>query len=64
MTDPTPGRLYRFKGDGKFFVPIQPEGGGGIDRSGVKFALWRCLTSGETEILWLWAGSYDLVEEA
>ena len=59
---PIPGRLYRFKRDGKFFVPIRPEAGGGITLTGAEFAVWRCLTSGGTETLWLWSGSYDLVE--
>ena len=59
MTDPTPGRLYRFKGDGKFFVPIHQVGvlaGGEV--------LWRCLTQEGVATLCLWSGSYDLVEEA
>jgi hypothetical protein len=59
MTDPTPGRLYRFKGDGKFFVPIHQDG----DTGRREVVRWRCLTQEGVATLWLWDGSYDLVEE-
>lgn len=55
-----PGRLYRLTFRDSFFVPIHCD----ETRTGGGFALWRCLTSGGIETLWLWNGTYHLVEEA
>ena len=59
MKGPIPGRLYRFKRDGSLFVPLHR-----VDTGTVREVAWRCLTQDGTATLWLWAGSYDLVEEA
>jgi hypothetical protein len=56
---PVPGRLYRSARRG-LFVPIHCD----ETRTGEGFALWCCLTSGGIETLWLWNGTYHLVEEA
>jgi hypothetical protein len=59
VTDPIPGRLYRLTFRGDFFVPIHQVG-----TDTLRGVAWRCLTQEGPATLWLWAGSYDLVEEA
>ena len=54
-----PGRLYRLTFRDSFFVPIHQVGDGTV-----RDVVWRCLTQEGVATLWLWSGSYDLVEEA
>ena len=59
MKGPIPGRLYRLTFRDSFFVPIHQVGTGTV-----RDVVWRCLTQEGVAMLWLWAGSYDLMEEA
>ena len=59
VTDPIPGRLYRLTFRDSFFVPLHQ-----VDTDTFREVAWRCLTQEGVATLWLWSGSYDLVEEA
>lgn len=58
VTDPIPGRLYRLTYRDSFFVPIHQDG----DTGRREVVRWRCLTQEGVATLWLWDGSYHLVE--
>jgi hypothetical protein len=59
-----PGELYRFNRDGQLFIPVAAAVPlHHADHSGLPaYQRWLCMFKGSPEILWLWDGSYALVE--